>query len=247
MWILPKQLHTLVCAPDTEDLISDLNEQSQACEQSLLVRSKHTPARTWLRKWKRDSWTQHLSGRMLKPSLGNHFATEWICYLVDTHASPLAVQENELEQKTPGTCGHTSQRELLSCDPRSAFLRTSRDILALDYERLSLTWKAWVTEQRGAYSRRKNAGHHTGGNECLSWPTAAARDWKDTINGTHPPSRPSLSEQTLGQAVSMIAGQQGQWRSSTPGNRPGLLNPAWVENLMGLPIGWTDCGFSETE
>ena len=28
---------------------------------------------------------------------------------------------------------------------------------------------------------------------------------------------------------------------------PGRLNPRWVEWLMGWPIGWTDCGSSETE
>lgn len=60
-WILPKQLHTLASALDTEALISDLNEQSQICAQSLLLRSKPSPARIWSRKWKRDSWTQHLS------------------------------------------------------------------------------------------------------------------------------------------------------------------------------------------
>ncbi len=26
----------------------------------------------------------------------------------------------------------------------------------------------------------------------------------------------------------------------------GSLNPEWVEWLMGFPIGWTDCGPSET-
>ena len=27
----------------------------------------------------------------------------------------------------------------------------------------------------------------------------------------------------------------------------GKLNPDWVEQLMGLPTGWTDCDYSETE
>ena len=40
MWILPKQLHTSAFALDTAALISDLAEQSQICEQSLLARSK---------------------------------------------------------------------------------------------------------------------------------------------------------------------------------------------------------------
>lgn len=35
-------------------------------------------------------------------------------------------------------------------------------------------------------------------------------------------------------------GQAAQVSPSTHGSRPGLLNPDWVETLMGLPVGWTD-------
>ncbi len=38
-------------------------------------------------------------------------------------------------------------------------------------------------------------------------------------------------------------GQQDQDRSSTIGKSQGQLNPAWVEQLMGLPLGWTDLDF----
>jgi len=37
-------------------------------------------------------------------------------------------------------------------------------------------------------------------------------------------------------------GPRDQEKGNTNGNRPGLLNPAWVETLMGLPFGWTDLG-----
>jgi hypothetical protein len=53
-----------------------------------------------------------------------------------------------------------------------------------------------------------------------NWPTANARDWKDSITGTHPPSRPNLSEQTLGQAVSVAHGHPAPANPSTAGNRP---------------------------
>jgi hypothetical protein len=55
-----------------------------------------------------------------------------------------------------------------------------------------------------------------------NWPTANARDWKDSITGTHPPSRPRMSEQTLGQAVSVIHGQADPASSSSLGSRQGL-------------------------
>ena len=43
--------------------------------------------------------------------------------------------------------------------------------------------------------------------------------------------------------------QQDLMKSNTNGKSQGLLklNPSWVEQLMGLPIGWTDCDFSEME
>jgi hypothetical protein len=29
--------------------------------------------------------------------------------------------------------------------------------------------------------------------------------------------------------------------------RPMVLNPAWLEGLMGFPVGWTECEHSETQ
>ena len=55
-----------------------------------------------------------------------------------------------------------------------------------------------------------------------NWPTANARDWKDSITGTHPPSRPNMSEQTLGQAVSVMHGQAAPASNSSLGSRQGL-------------------------
>jgi hypothetical protein len=58
--------------------------------------------------------------------------------------------------------------------------------------------------------------------EERNWPTANARDWKDSITGTHPPSRPRMSQQTLGQAVSVVHGQAAPANPSTLGSRQGL-------------------------
>lgn len=176
MWILPKQLHTLASVQDTEALISGSNEQSQICAQSLLVRSKPSPARIWSQKWKRDSWTQHLSGRILKPSLGQSFVTEWTSSLEVIPASHSVQQESVSELKTQDTSGPTLQMELLQCDQVSASLKTSRDISRWGCPTLLKTWDAWVTERRGEYSARVKSAHLTRESGSSSWPTVTASE-----------------------------------------------------------------------
>jgi hypothetical protein len=178
MWILPKQLHTSPFVPDTEALISDLNEQSQACAQSLLVRSKPSPARTWSLKWKRDSWTQLLSGRILKPSHGPSFTAAWTSSVAAIRASHSAQPASDLAPKTQDTSGRLWQPELLQCDQVSVSLKTSRDISALGYPTCCKTWQDWVTERRGAWRARVNAARLTSGSGSSSWPTVQASEEK---------------------------------------------------------------------
>ena len=176
MWILPRQLHTLAFVPGTEALISDLTEQSEICAQSLLVRSKPSPARTWSLKWKRDSWTQLLSGRILKPSLGQSFVGAWTSSLGAIHANHSAQQESVLEPKTPDISGPSFQMELLQCDQVSVSLKMSRDISRWGCPTLSKTWDAWVTERRGEFSARLKSAHLTRGSGSSSWPTPCAME-----------------------------------------------------------------------
>jgi hypothetical protein len=72
--------------------------------------------------------------------------------------------------------------------------------------------------------------------EQKNWPTANARDWKDSITGTHPPSRPRMSEQTLGQAVSVV---HGSWATpaarDTQGQRGAAANARKGNPLDTLP------------
>ncbi len=179
MWILPRQLHTSAYVPDTEALNWDSTELSEACAQSLFVRSKVSPARTWSQKWKRDSWTQLLSGRILRPSHGQSFVTAWTSSLGAIPASPSAQPESASAQTTLATSGLLSQTEFGFCDPNSASLRMSKDTSASDSEKSLESWNQSVTKRRGEYSARLKSAHRTNASACLSWPTANARDWKD--------------------------------------------------------------------
>lgn len=96
------------------------------------------------------------------------------------------------------------------------------------------------------------------------WPTPTARDWRSTQASpeTHGKNARPLSEvagldwPTPKEADGRSKGNAGDRKSpgldalarsgqldaenlSTPGSRPGSLNPDWVEALMGAPPGWT--------
>jgi hypothetical protein len=216
MWILPKQLHTSAYVPDMAALISDSNEQSLACELSLLARSKPSPARTWSQRWKRDTWTRHLSGRMLKPSHTPAFTERWTSSLEAIPASPSAPQANGSAQMIPATSGPSSQMELLQCDQNGVSLKTSRDISRWGCPTSSRTWQEWVTELRGEYSRRLNAERRISGSGCSSWPTVCANEDSYRINGNSQQSRSLSGMARRGE----LSGPADPASRSTDGSRP---------------------------
>ena len=221
MWILPKQLHTSAYVPDTAALSLDLNESSQLCAQSLFVRSKPSPLRTWLQKWKRDSWTQHLYGRILKPSLGQSFVTAWTSSLEATPVSPSVQPGSDLEQTTQDIFGPTSQAAFDFFDQSSASSRMSRGTSALDSEKSLENWKNLVTKRRGEYSARLNAARLTSESACLSWPTASTRDHKGGYEGGRIRDG-KISMDTLDVAVQAYTdgGLAAQGNHNTHGSRP---------------------------
>ena len=200
MWIIPNNLQLSNGAPDTEAFISDLNEQSQICASSLMVRSKPSPARTWSQKWKRDSWTRHLSGRILKPSHAKSFVTEWTCLWPVTPANHLAQQGSGSEQKTLDTSGHTSPNQFELFDPDSVSSRMSKDTSPLDSAKSLENWKRLVIKRRGEYSARLKSARLTSASGSSSWPTTNTRDWKDSVNSV-PPSVGQTRGYSLGMAV----------------------------------------------
>ena len=182
MWILPKQLISAF-AQDTEALTSDSVELSQTCAQSLMRRSKPSPAKTYLREWKAGSLMRLRYGAISSHFLGQSFLGWWISCLVATRVSPSAAQASEPEQTTQDTSGHLSQVAFKFYDPDCASSRTWKDTLASDSEKSLQTWKALVTKRRGEYSQRLNAARLTSEKECSSWPTASTRDHKGGYEG----------------------------------------------------------------
>ncbi len=216
-WILPKQLHTLDCVRDMGALNLDCVESSEICGRLLFVRSKPSQSRIWLRKWKRDNWTRHLFGRILRPSHTQHFTDEWTSSLEDTHASHSQPQESDLEATTRGIFGRLLQMAFDFSNPSAVSLKTSKDISAWGCPTSSKTWQEWVIERRGAYSQRLNAERLTNASGCSSWPTVTTaeagkisnrRNYGQTGLSNHPAIRGELNRE---KSKKDRAGQPKQW------------------------------------
>ena len=82
----------------------------------------------------------------------------------------------------------------------------------------------------------------------VSWATPTARDFKDSPNDKTGRDM-TLGKQVNGWSPNLQADPTNNSINGKPHEslQKGYLNPSWVEQMMGLPIGWTDSGYLETE
>ena len=336
MWILPKQIQSLtsVSVLDTKESEKDLEEFCQMSEKSLMWRSKPSLLRTWLTRWKRNNWMQHLSIRTLKSSHTKSFVEKWTSYLEDSLANHSLKLELEKLQRTQDTSFLTSQKESESANQELSSSKMSKESsqqkpqMENQFSDMSSEhWKDWVTEQRREYSQRvksashirekeftslayptpsvagcveggvaknvemnekgfsatrengtkygaklrdavihqaswgtpkeqdsraamtdrgkHNLGEQVHGMHNQNYPTPTSRYWKGAYSKESQESKPrNLLPDAVGENT-----QRDLMKNNTNG-KPLVslkLNPDWVEQLMGLPIGWTDFDFSEME
>ena len=183
MWILPKQLITSASALATKESEADSQEFSQLCATSLTWRGKDSQPQTWLRRWKREPWLQHLSIRTLRPSHSQSFVDAWTSSLVDSRANPSVLPENVKALKILDTSSHTSPKESDSANHQLSFSKMSKEFLAAEREMVNLFsnmscehWKEWVTEQRREYSVRLKLARHIRESGSTSWATPNTLD-----------------------------------------------------------------------
>ena len=75
-----------------------------------------------------------------------------------------------------------------------------------------------------------------------NWGTPQA---SDHVEGAR--TRVDSGQKCLGRDLNRLNSHQDQMKSNMNGKHQEQLNPDWVEQLMGLPIGWTDLGSWGTE
>ena len=210
MWIIPTNYpQSSRYAQDMAALREDLALPGLNIEQSLMWRSKPSQLRTWSQRWKRDSWFQHLSGRILKPCQHTAFESELMSSLAVIPASLSQQPGFAKAQKTPDTYGHTSTTTYEQLDLFAASSRTSKDTSALDSEKSLKTWKALVTRLRGEYLARLKSARLIRESGCTSWPTPTAQDNNQVKGNPQHPKRGT----TLGGAVR-------QWPTPTANDSP---------------------------
>jgi hypothetical protein len=184
MWILPKNYQlSSHFAQDMVESKEDLTLPGLNIESSLMWRSKPSPLRTWLTRWKQGSYLPHLFTRILKPSQQKYFEEKLASSREDIHVNLSQQQGSDSEKMTQDTSGPTYGDTSNQLDLLDASLKTSRDTSRLDSPASSAIWKKIVTEQRGEYSQRVKLAHLTKENESTSWLSPTTIDISRTPSG----------------------------------------------------------------
>ena len=136
-------------------------------------------------------------------------------------------------------CGWRWRGSFAKYDPGSSSWRTRQLSLLGGSELYSETWPKWGLMRDGESSARTMPAHLTSGIGSGFWPTPTARDYRSTCASpeTHARNSRPLSE-TVGLWTSRRRNQTSP--DGTGGAAPVVLNPEFVETLLGWPIGHTD-------
>jgi len=224
------------------------------------VSGKATQPPTSWRGWKARTWWKLLSGMTLKPCGAARGVGRWIASLPDTHVNRSHWRDDVRELKTHGTFGRASSESSKTSGQGGASSRMSPTILNWDSTRSPETYKSWVSQLRRASSARRKSALLISESGSLSWPTPKADRSGSSQNGVNRtrPSAGTPSLETYGRQwptptmTDAVVRQDGFRQEETQktqdgGTGPGQrINPDFVEALMGLPSGWTDCDSRET-
>lgn len=154
-----------------------------------------------------------------------------ILFTEDSHVLAYPLPGKNVDYSTSkADCGGNLQESLASYDPGTSSWKTAQTLLSGGLAPFSQTWPRAGTMQNGRCYRRAPWVRHIHEKGCSLWPTPTATD--TTGRGYHISS--GKIRLALPGAIQVAEGNHYQ----NPGTRK--TNPAFVEYLMGFPIGWTD-------
>lgn len=234
IWIIPKSL-TSVCAPATEALTWGSKDCCEVLAQSLMRKSMSLPAASWRRVWKAGSLILPRFGLMLSPSHTATFTAKWTSCLPDILASRSVRPDFNSARLTLDTFGPRLPKGSALFDLDSFSSKTCRVISPSDSTLSCATFKVLVTAARSDYAQRLKSARATNAGGYSSLPTPCANEDSFRLGGS------SQQSKTL-----EARARRGELQTAGATIPAGPLNPAFVEVMMDLPIGWTDCASSET-
>jgi hypothetical protein len=197
-------------------------------------KSMSLPAASWRRVWKAGNLILPRFGLMLSRSHTATFTAKWTSCLPDILASRSVRPDFNSASLTLDTFGPQLPQESALFDLGSFSSKTCRVISPSDSTLSCETFKALVTEAHSDYSQRLKLVRATNANGYSSLPTPCANEDSFRLNGS------SQQSKTL-----EAKARRGELQTAGATIPAGPLNPAFVEVMMGLPIGWTDCASSE--
>jgi len=183
--------------------------------------------------------------------------SESISYAVDFRVR-ISVLQERVRASTANALdsGANSPESLAKYDPSTSSWKMSQRCLVEDLETFSETWPRSGTMRNGTAYLRPPCAPHIEENGYFWWPTVNTFDAVDMKLRESPEDWIRLNAQCAERNVRKqyplgVAAKTGlaemQFKSASAAMRVSMnplamLNPIWVEQLMGFPDGWTEVG-----
>ena len=139
-------------------------------------------------------------------------------------------------------CGQKWLVSFAKYDPDMRSWKIVRSSLFEDLRLFSGTWPRWGMMQNGECSRLPMLEHDTNVKGCGSWLTPTVFD-SHNRPGSAPNNTLTFWVKSFGKAVS----RNGQVLNIDSRAKKTILNPCFLELMMGYPIGWTELQELETD
>jgi len=211
-----------------------------------------------------DAWRRFPSGMTCELFEANHGEELLTSFRAGFHARTFPQPDEEREStENEVDCGAKWPASLAKYDPSSRSWKTRQCLLLGDLAEYAETWPSWGMTRDGELFRRKtpyflaalraSITYEKGSGSSLPTPrkqepgrttVGYGRGLAELIEG-----REQLPTVTARDWRSGKASEATMQRNSRPLSEKvgGLLNPPWVEWLMGWPIGWTELAASGTD
>ena len=208
-------------------------------EQCAVWNGMHTQQVSWLPDKTTKRYRLSRSGLTFKP-LMDDLGKAVLMSCLEAFLAPTSVSQGEEQgsKESSPPCGHTWQELSVKFDPASFSWKTHRFLWEEDLQESSVTLPRWGMMRDGVLWEHTTLPLPTSGTGSGSWPTPTRRDYKG-INAPEGLTRKD-GKSRMDQLPNAVA-------YSSKEKDTGPLNPAWVEWLMGWPIGWTGLKPLETD